>query len=419
MPPRRSRPSASQRSLFDADAAPRGGPGALIAVPGAAGSALSKAQQTFNRLTGKIARLREELAMWQAYLDQHRRFVAAQIDPLEREIRAAKIELLRRVDQLLGGQVQRLGKVQRRKLRGLLCTVAVGVLGDAPDAEVEALYDRHAGTRWQEQQAAELAAAEALFGAVLGDDAVKGHDAKTFDDFARQMAGKLADQAHDADEQREAARREGRLGKRAAAAAARKDKAQREASQSVREVYRKLASALHPDREPDAAERERKTRLMQQANEAYAREDLLALLALQLELDHIDEAHLAGLPDARIALYNHVLRDQVSALEQEIAAATLPLRQAANLSPFAELTSPARVDIAAQQDLAAMQRLLRDIRHDTAALADPARRSATIAAIPDEFCEDDDAELDAIFANLDAMIGPRGGAGKRRRRRPR
>lgn len=388
-------------------------------MPGAAGSALSKAQQTFNRLTGKIARLREELAMWQAYLDQHRRFVAAQIDPLEREIRAAKIELLRRVDQLLGGQVQRLGKVQRRKLRGLLCTVAVGVLGDAPDAEVEALYDRHAGTRWQEQQAAELAAAEALFGAVLGDDAVKGHDAKTFDDFARQMAGKLADQAHDADEQREAARREGRLGKRAAAAAARKDKAQREASQSVREVYRKLASALHPDREPDAAERERKTRLMQQANEAYAREDLLALLALQLELDHIDEAHLAGLPDARIALYNHVLRDQVSALEQEIAAATLPLRQAANLSPFAELTSPARVDIAAQQDLAAMQRLLRDIRHDTAALADPARRSATIAAIPDEFCEDDDAELDAIFANLDAMIGPRGGAGKRRRRRPR
>lgn len=419
MPPRRSRPSASQRSLFDADAAPRGGPGALIAVPGAAGSALSKAQQTFNRLTGKIARLREELAMWQAYLDQHRRFVAAQIDPLEREIRAAKIELLRRVDQLLGGQVQRLGKVQRRKLRGLLCTVAVGVLGDAPDAEVEALYDRHAGTRWQEQQAAELAAAEALFGAVLGDDAVKGHDAKTFDDFARQMAGKLADQAHDADEQREAARREWRLGKRAAAAAARKDKAQREASQSVREVYRKLASALHPDRELDAAERERKTRLMQQANEAYAREDLLALLALQLELDHIDEAHLAGLPDARIALYNHVLRDQVSALEQEIAAATLPLRQAANLSPFAELTSPARVDIAAQQDLAAMQRLLRDIRHDTAALADPARRSATIAAIPDEFCEDDDAELDAIFANLDAMIGPRGGAGKRRRRRPR
>jgi hypothetical protein len=32
-----------------------------------------------------------------------------------------------------------------------------------------------------------------------------------------------------------------------------------ELSQSIRAVYRKLASALHPDREPDAAERDRKT----------------------------------------------------------------------------------------------------------------------------------------------------------------
>lgn len=47
--------------------------------------------------------------------------------------------------------------------------------------------------------------------------------------------------------------------------------AQREAeekqmSQSIREVYRKLASALHPDREPDPVERQRKTELMQRAN---------------------------------------------------------------------------------------------------------------------------------------------------------
>ena len=51
-----------------------------------------------------------------------------------------------------------------------------------------------------------------------------------------------------------------------------------EASQSVRDVYRKLVSALHPDREADGAERERKTALMQRANQAYERNDLLELL---------------------------------------------------------------------------------------------------------------------------------------------
>ncbi len=422
MPRHRADPDPAQRDIFDNDALAWRERRQIVAVAGTTGQPLTKAQQTFNRLSGQIRRLREDLAMWLAFEDRHRRFVAEKIVPLEREIRTAKVELLRLLDRLLGNTESRpLGKVQRRKLRALLCSVAGGVLGDAPDDEVEAIHDRHARQRWHEQQAAELAEAQAMFGAILGEDAVEGHDAKTFDEFARHMAGRMDQRAREADAQREAASRSGGLGKRAAAAAARKDKAQREASQSVREVFRKLASALHPDREPDAAERERKTRLMQQANEAYARDDLLALLTLQLELDHIDEAHLAGLPDARVALYNRVLRDQVRALEQEIAAATLPLRQLANLPPWEKLTTPAWFDRAAQDDLAAMRRLLREIRHDTEALADPRRRSATIAAIPAGVFDDDevDAELEAVFTQIDEMLGRGGVAARPRRRRPR
>jgi hypothetical protein len=415
MPPRRPHSPPSEPNLFEPEADPSGGNRRVVAVAQAAGVALTKAQQTFNRLIDKIRRLREELAMWQAYEDKHRRFVAEKILPLHGQIRAAKIDLLRLADRLLGdAQSPRLGKVQRRKLRGLLRTVADDVLGDAPDAEVEAIHDRHAGERWQDRQAAELAEAEALFGAMLGEDAVKGHDAKTFDDFARHMAGKMAEQADDEDRQREQERAAGRAGKRAAAAAERQAQAQREASQSVREVYRKLASALHPDREPDAAERGRKTRLMQQANEAYGRDDLLALLTLQLELDHIDEAHLAGLPDARITLYNRVLRDQVRALEQEIEEVKLPLRRSANLSPFDKLKNPAWVEFALHRDLADMQRLLRDIRADTEALADPQRRSASIAGMPESF-DNDGGEIEAMLLNLGSMAAP--GPGRRPRRR--
>lgn len=52
--------------------------------------------------------------------------------------------------------------------------------------------------------------------------------------------------------------------------------------------------------EPDPAERERKTALMQRANEAYANKNLLQLLELQLELEHIDAAHLANLAPERL-----------------------------------------------------------------------------------------------------------------------
>jgi curved DNA-binding protein CbpA len=42
----------------------------------------------------------------------------------------------------------------------------------------------------------------------------------------------------------------------------------------VREVFRKLASELHPDRETDPAEHARKTELMQRVNQAYKAGDL-------------------------------------------------------------------------------------------------------------------------------------------------
>jgi len=63
------------------------------------------------------------------------------------------------------------------------------------------------------------------------------------------------------------------------------------ATQSIREIFRKLASALHPDRETDRKGREVKTALMLQVNRAYAGNDLLTLLELQIE--QVDASHIA------------------------------------------------------------------------------------------------------------------------------
>lgn len=90
------------------------------------------------------------------------------------------------------------------------------------------------------------------------------------------------------------------------------------ASKSVQEVYRKLVAVLHPDREPDDAERERKTELMQRVNTAYGKKDLLKLLALQLEIEQIDVTDLSQMADSRLKHFNKILKEQLMEIEQEI-----------------------------------------------------------------------------------------------------
>jgi len=113
---------------------------------------------------------------------------------------------------------------------------------------------------------------------------------------------------------------------------------ERSASQSIRDVYRKLASALHPDREPDEAERVRKTILMQRVNQAYEKNDLLSLLQLQLEIEQIDQNALDGIAEDRLRHYNKVLTEQLAELQQEVEFHELHFKQQYNLDPYERVT---------------------------------------------------------------------------------
>jgi curved DNA-binding protein CbpA len=105
---------------------------------------------------------------------------------------------------------------------------------------------------------------------------------------------------------------------RASAAAQRQAAEALQFTQSVREVYRRLASALHPDRVPEGPEREAMTALMQQANQAYEGKDLLKLLDLQARLDSHASGDAAqrvmGLSAATLRHYNHLLEQELGEL---------------------------------------------------------------------------------------------------------
>jgi len=183
----------------------------------------------------------------------------------------------------------------------------------------------------------------------------------------------------------------------------------------VREVFRKLASTLHPDRETDQAERERKTGLMQQANQAYQHNDLLTLLTLQLQTEQIDDEHLAGLPDARLAHYNQVLREQLQTLQQEVMVCIQPFEMAVGRRR-GQLT-PAAVDGALNEDLANLRRGLAMLADDTAALRDPARRRAAIDSLDMPDAGDDEPDAFEMMLMMDALAAAAPAPGRRRKRR--
>ncbi|MEF9481547.1 J domain-containing protein [Ralstonia sp. 1B3] len=153
------------------------------------------------------------------------------------------------------------------------------------------------------------------------------------------------------------------------AAEAREEDEQAQVTLSIREVYRKLASALHPDRETDPQERERKTRLMQRVNEAYDKNNLLQLLELQLELEHIDQHSINRINEARLTHYNQILKDQVRELDRQIHRVETTFRYTYGYQRF-EALPPDAVLQKLDFDIAALRQQVRNIEQDLAAFDD-------------------------------------------------
>ena len=395
-PARKVRPA--QPSLFDdpPPAAATKPAQSLVAIPTPA-AAQSKTQRAFNRLVGQIQLQRESLAQWQQYELRYHQRLATELQPAQARLREARRALVTVLDGLLGDSTAkpRLKKAERRKLVALIQQLADRVLEEGPDAEVEAIFNRHGDVTHADLRQAELAEAQAMFGHLVGEDPTEGdgHQAQSIDELMQQAAERLAAQAH---AQQAAQAQQPPRGRQAEAARQRQEDAAKQASQSVREVFRKLASLLHPDRETDAVERARKTDLMQQANQAYQADDLLTLLTLQLQTEQIDSLHLAGLPDARLNHYNQVLREQSAALQQKLGECTAHFRVGLGFNQR-ELT-PAVVDNALARDIQELRHFTRLIELDIAQLRDPATRQMAIANI--ELPDDDDDEPDAFEAML-------------------
>lgn len=277
-------------------------PQSLQIHPDAADPLLAQQQARFNGLVQDVARWRASLAEWK---DRIGRWQQA-VEPVRRELHAAWRQWVLALD--LASLQPGLSRGERRQLGELILEAVAPFLDAGDDPEMAAVAHRHAGDGPPSPANQEDAAA--------GDTERPGDPAQ---DWERQAAAAHARRAAAAAQ------------RRAASASRRREKQAQEASRSVRDVYRRLASVLHPDREPQARQRERKTALMQQANQAYASGDLLALLELRLQAEQMDAAHLRAADRRSLQHYAAVLEEQLADLQSETRRLEAAFRSATGL----------------------------------------------------------------------------------------
>lgn len=279
---------------------------------------LTLAQQSFNDLLAQIAEQRDILAAWNQAIDTYHQRYAKDVAPLLNTYYAAHADL---VNALVEASARKgLGRTLLRSLHAVIARLASDLADNVRDpatrAAMQALHAQYAEEMEVDPDP------PSTDGETAGEP--PSTEPESPEDIVRRVEEEM--QARQARAQQERERHRASRARKPSAQERQQQEAAQEASQSVRAVYRKLASALHPDREPDEQERLRKTALMQRANVAYAASSLLDLLQLQLEVEQIDAQHMAAVGDTHLQHYNQVLTEQLAELRQEVATLEATMR---------------------------------------------------------------------------------------------
>lgn len=329
----------------------------------------SAAQKRFNTLMDKLQAEQALADLLRHALDTdapaHRQAL--------REVLAERQRLCRQMVLLLDARIEAPSKPkgltanQKQQALAMLLSL-VGQLDPRNDPEIQAVIARHDPDAAEDDlDDAELARRQAqeLVDTFINPDFAQGRTFERPEDVIRAAM------------EYEQAQAEKREAKRAARKAQRPPTAKELAAQqkeldaqnALRTVFRQLASALHPDREPDEALRARKTTLMSQVNAAYERKDLSALLRIQLESEMLDAAKASTLSEAKLKAMCDVLAAQLKTLQRENGDLRLGLQHEFGYPAHRRFSIP-DWQAALQAELHDEQESLHDMRADLDAVQD-------------------------------------------------
>jgi len=334
----------------------------VLIVPGVT-QPLSKEQKAFNSLIKKIEARRAALLEWESTLPAFHQKYASDLLPLQQQYLDLQWQFAQALD--LTHAAKGLTKTEKRKVAVLITDIARGVLEQQENDELKALFNKYSDWDFDEEEAERLGGMKAMLEDVIGMELGDDVDMTSPEDVLQRMEAQFMAQQEalgEAPPRKKTRREETREAKQMAE--------EKQMSQSIREVYRKLAGALHPDREPDPVERARKTDLMQRVNQAYEKGNLLQLLALQLELENINPNHLAEIGTERLKHYSKILKGQLSELDLEIESIEAEVMIGFNLPPDIMLR-PKNLMVMLQRDVRTCKEQIAGLQEQIGMTTDP------------------------------------------------
>lgn len=330
--------SDTQPSLFSDESAPAPARSSDLSLQIKAPK-LAPAQLRFNKLLEKIERLTQRLTDTQTLADTYRPLYHGRLQPLAAQRDAALRDMVLWLDAR--AQQKGLTPAVLRDTQAMVACLSEG-LALAGDVAMRAVHDRNSAQSLADKEKAAADDLQDVMQRMAGVDVSDLNTGESVQDLLnagmQRLQQHMRDEqaAHEAQQQAKAAAK--RASKPRSAAQIKAHALQQDAQGALRTIYRQLASALHPDREPDEGERARKTTLMGQANAAYARRDLMALLTLQLRCEQMDATAIARLTTEKMAALTLLLKQQAVAVEEDLFTAENRVQQEFALSPYTPLT---------------------------------------------------------------------------------
>jgi hypothetical protein len=334
----------------------------------------SAAQKQFNTLIKKIDGQKKLLLEWKATIPAYQQKVDQEYEPLFDSFNEHRLQWIQLLDSYYDQPAFK--KTDKVKIKHLIASVCDDLIVDMEDNEnVKALFNKYNDEDYDTANSEKDALVadmmkdivKNMFNVDIGDDV----DVSSPEKFRAHLEEKMREKDEMQEQEPPAAEtiKQPKKSKKQLEKEARQKQDEELASKSLQEIYRKLVAVLHPDREPDEQERQRKTELMQRVNTAYGKKDLLQLLELQLEIEQIDAKHLSQIADSRLKHFNKILKEQLSELMQE----TNQLEEAFKFQlqmPFYARLTPKQLLFRIAEDTKVIKNDIVSIKKDLKQLAD-------------------------------------------------
>jgi hypothetical protein len=316
---------------------------------------LTAAQKKFNANIKKIEQQKALLAHWQATSEQCQQDYVSKLQPLHRAFAEQQEAMVRLLDNLYTSH--KFTHIQQEKIVHLICETAIELINRTNSDDMKAIYNRY-----QTDDGGDFDAQEDVVRSMIEEElgiSLAGIDIND----AEAIAQKLFEQQEAMQQQAQDNRAQRRKSAKQLAKEAKEQEEQTGMSKSLQAVYRQLVAALHPDREKDNHERERKTAIMQEVTVAYEKKDLLKLLELQLATEQIDQHNLANIAEDRLKHYNKVLDRQLRELKEETQDIEMHFRAMLSIPSYEPLT-PKRLTDLFKRDAQHLQHSIERIQED-------------------------------------------------------